>query len=111
MSLLILALVVFILWPLIRTAFAIYRLRKGAKQAFRQAQRQAEEQQRYNRPGGWSGTQQSTQRPKKKKITSDQGEYIDWEEIPSSPDSTPHSSTSFASEQQIVDAEWEDIKQ
>lgn len=59
-----------------------------------------------------SGPQYSSRaRDKSKVFTAQDGEYVEFEEIKVSPSETVHtSSDSFTAEEQVEDAEWEDIK-
>ncbi|MCM1483707.1 MAG: DUF4834 family protein [Muribaculaceae bacterium] len=107
----------FLFWPLIRTALALRAAQKRARQAFTQAQKAAEEATRRNRPGGWSrqdptGASRRSARHKKK-IDPTVGEYVEWEEIKvesTTTTSTTDSRDTYVTEEQIVDAEWEDIR-
>lgn len=97
----ILALILFISWPILRVLFAVKNATNRARQAFagqQQQQRQAQAQPRV----------------RKKIFTRDDGEYVDYEEISAATASSPSDTTSrydnFTPEPQISDAEWEDIK-
>lgn len=97
----ILALIFFILWPILRVLFAVKSAAGRARQAFA-GQRQ--QQQRT----------QSQPRARKKVFARDEGEYVDYEEIAAPASSSPSDTTSrhdnFTPESQISDAEWEEIR-
>lgn len=81
------------------------------EQMFGQAYQQAESEKKARRKrGGW--TQPTRQRPKK--IDPSIGEYVRFQEIEVTTESNTHttenSSQSYTIEQQVSDAEWEDIK-
>lgn len=73
-------------------------------------QREAERQQRANRPGGW----QQSDAPHTKKYNKNDGEYVPFQEL----DIQVHQETTSVDiddstitvENQITDAEWEEIK-
>ncbi|HBI58340.1 MAG: DUF4834 family protein [Duncaniella sp.] len=100
----------FILWPVIKTAYAVHKARNQARDFFNQARTGYNQgYNQYNeRPGGWSRNA-AAMRPKI--FTRDMGEYIDFEEIDSSPSTgeTSNTRTSYSSESFVSDAEWEDI--
>lgn len=106
--------IIFIVIPLGRVMWTVYRLRSQAKNAFRRFEQdmrgQAEDARRDARPGGW---QQAP--PREKKITREQGEYVEWEDVTvvesvKTDEASSDAGTRFESEQQIVDVEWEDVK-
>ncbi len=111
MTLILLLLFFLIIWPLIRVAIAFYRAQQQARKAFGQFGRESS-QQRTGRKAGWSGFQ----RQRKKKISRDMGEYVEFEEIvKTSTENTVNGDEASTEqkteiEQQIVDVEWEDIK-
>ncbi len=102
----------FILWPLLR---AVWRIR-AAQRNFRDMMSGASAgfgggvpSDAGERKAGWSD------KPRKpKKISSDTGEYVAFEEITvtDSQQTTVNAdgSTDFVHEQQIVDVEWEELK-
>lgn len=95
---------IFIILPfliiLIRTAFFVHRARKGIRDAFRGM-------------GNSDDSEQSNATPRRsKKIDPDEGEYVAFEDITVSTSETSGDGrryTEYTVEQQIVDAEWEDI--
>lgn len=103
---------IFFIWPLIRVGLTMNRVRKQARQAYEQMYNQnyggAGAQQQRTRKPGWNAS--ATLR--KKKIDSSVGDYVPFEEVSEvSTDRTDSSGrTSFTVEQQITDAEWEEIK-
>lgn len=95
---------IFIILPfliiLIRTAFFVHRARKGIRDAFRGTSNSDD-------------SEQSNATPRRsKKIDPDEGEYVAFEDITVSTSETSGDGrryTEYTVEQQIVDAEWEDI--
>lgn len=91
--------ILFVVVPLLRGAWTIYKLRR---------RRESE-----NRPAGW---QQAEGR--RKIISKNEGEYVEWEEVEVTEETTTASSdqaqsrrrTRTVGEQRIVDVEWEDVK-
>ncbi len=92
-----------VLVTLVRAAFFVHRARKSVRDAFRGMD---------NGDGG-SGQQDCTARHRRsKKIDPRDGEYVAYEEIAVSASETADNgrhSMRYTVEQQIVDAEWEDI--
>lgn len=62
---------------------------------------------RRERQGGWSS---DGVKPRRKKIGRDVGEYVAFEENPDKMPPTSAAADNFVSEQQVEDAEWEEIK-
>lgn len=99
---LILLLIIFVIFPLIKVAVTIYRARRQMRnvfEQFRQTGRAASE-----RP-------EPKPAPRRKKIDPADGEFVAFEELP--PDNAAQQTVeteTIVVEQQIVDAEWEDIK-
>lgn len=95
---------IFIILPviitLVRAAFLVHRARKGIRDAFRGT-------------NNADNSEQSADTPRRsKKIDPDEGEYVAFEEISVTATETSEngrSGTRYTVEQQIVDAEWEDI--
>lgn len=98
---------IFIILPfliiLIRTAFFVHRARNGIRDAFRGT----------NDAYGQNGGGQDAAAPRRsKKIDPNEGEYVAFEDITISATETSDNRqqhTRYTVEQQIVDAEWEDI--
>lgn len=104
-TLLIIALLLFLFWPLIRFIFIINRARKqfhNQQQAFRNAYRQENEE--------------HSEHTHRKIFNKSDGEYVDYEELPSSSSASDSSCDNISNgdsttdDSQISDAEWEDIK-
>ncbi len=92
--------------PLIRGMRAIYRARRAARQYFEQfRQAAAGTQSSYGNQA--SAKQQSARR---KKINPDDGEFVQFEDLPADAPTVEKTQTTTIIEQQIVDVEWEDIK-
>ncbi|MCM1517551.1 MAG: DUF4834 family protein [Pseudoflavonifractor sp.] len=94
----------FIFWPLIRTIWTINRATRQARRMFTGG----------STGSGGSPRQRQYTRPVRKKIFSrDDGEYVDYEEIAVTSDTTVTDngrSVRYETEQQIVDVEWEEIR-
>lgn len=107
-GLLLLFLIVFIIWPLLRAGLLVYKARKQMRDLFGGGARK----------GG--GRRQEQQPPRRrKKIDPNVGEYVEFEEIKTYTQSSGEvrtetsetgSSGRTVTEEQIEDAEWEDIK-
>ena len=113
MEIIIILFIVFVVWPLCRGAWAIYKMRRAYKETVNSARRAAEQAQAASRPGGWS----APRRRKSKVVKPNEGEYGEWEAVASdedsaaaSPEKKPASgqNTSYFRER-ITDAEWEDL--
>lgn len=106
MTFILLLIVIFVVWPIVRVLYAIYRLRSQTREAFRRA---ASAGQSRRNKAGWS----RTSRPHKKVIDPGEGEYVEWEEITVTQSTDTSSSgqadTHTVTEQQVTDVEWEDI--
>lgn len=104
-------LIVFIVWPIIKGVIALMRYRNMVKTAFRQARESQTQAFRTRRPGGWKGAPQ-----RDKKFQSDDGEYVEWEEVTevsscfaedtSTNDRQEKHTNSYT---RVEDVEWEDI--
>lgn len=93
---LILVLVFFLLWPVIKIGHKIHRAQRQMRSAFEQAARQQQQQQEAER---------------EKIFDRNVGEYVDFEEIENTDNDTkPQYNPTVKIEPQIEDAEWEDIK-
>lgn len=81
----------------------MYRVRRKVRDLFGQF---------GQRPGDRAAGQPQPQpRKKRKKINPDDGEFVQYEDLPPSTGDSPAASVKVEIEQQIVDVEWEDIKQ
>ena len=118
MTIFFLIILLFLLWPVLKAAYAINKARRQARDFFNAATggRQGgfyggAPYRDSERPAGWSRNT-SSMRPKV--FTRDMGEYIDFEEIEESTATSTGSSTytrsSCSTESFISDAEWEDIE-
>lgn len=109
MTFILLLIVIFVVWPIVRVLYAIYRLRSQTREAFRRAADAASAGQSRRNKAGWS----RTSRPHKKVIDPGEGEYVEWEEITVTQSTDTSSSgqadTHTVTEQQVTDVEWEDI--
>lgn len=116
MSVITLFFIIFLIWiarPIIRGIFLVHRVRKSARQMYEQmyggASRQPQEPPR--RKPGWSSPA-----PRKKKIDPSVGEYVRFQEIQTTETVDSHTDpatgdtrTTVTVEQQVTDAEWEDL--
>lgn len=107
MSFLLLLIIIFIVVPIIRVAITFHRLKRNARQAFESMYGRA-----YSSGNRQADREDVTRPPKRKKIERDVGEYVAFEELPPNPDAARESASRSAKaviEQQVVDAEWEEI--
>lgn len=112
MSLIGIILLFLVIWyvvrPTVKFFWTVNRLRNRARAAYGDTARQA---QPAGRKAGWT-----TPAPRKKKIERNVGEYIEYEEITITSDTSDtsgsgdHSTRYTAVEQQVTDVEWEDVK-
>ena len=108
-------LILFVVWPLLRFGWTIYRVRRQYNDTVNRARQAAREAEATRSSGGWA----SPRRKPSKKVRPDEGEYVEWEEITESTttETTDHgehrktSSTSTYFTERISDAEWEDVKE
>lgn len=96
--------IVFIVWPIVKFFWAIRKAHKQARRAFEEATGTK-----------WNQRTEPRNTPVKEKIFDrNVGEYVEFEEIEHTADSSETQSDTTNPqpkiEQQIVDAEWEDIK-
>lgn len=113
MTFLLILIFIFFILPAIVTSLLKYSLKRKIRNAYRQAQDQ------YNQYYGASAGQNEPEQPKApaKKIAQDIGEYIHFEEIEVSSETTTRkdvsgqteTTTKIRIEEQVVDVEWEDI--
>lgn len=112
LSFLFLLLIFFILWPVLKTGWRIWRQMSQVRRFMADPEGEMRRQARKN-AGGANRTQAS--RPgRKKKIPRDVGEYVAFTEIEVSADERARSAntqeTSFKAEEQVSDIKWVDIK-
>lgn len=108
MTFIFLLILFFIIWPLVKVLIALYAVKKRTKNSFGWFGPFSRGQKRQT---AWS----RFQRKNKKKISREIGEYVDFEEISvTASESDKHEdgikNEEYTVEQQIVDAEWVDIK-
>ncbi len=96
-----LLLIFFVIIPLFKSAMAIFRARRAARQFFDQFRQQA--------AGGKTPEPQPEPQKPKKKINAEDGEFVQFEDLPGETVEYHATYTEITVEQQIVDAEWEDI--
>ncbi len=113
-TILFLLLFFFVLLPIGRAAWAFWRQYSAVKRQFRAAD---EFRRAYQRAASGAREAASQPRRRKKKIDSDVGEYVAFEEIRTYTDGSGSAdvhaeaaSARFSAEQQVEDADWEDIK-
>lgn len=102
-----------IIKPLLRGYMVVRRYRKAFRDAFDGAGYPGGTGSRTGQRRGAAGAEKPE--PRKKVFTSDMGEYVAFEEVAVSEQSTAASSSASSGstvvvEQQIVDAEWEDVE-
>ena len=108
----------YVVRPLVRAWLAYRKLRNGDFSVFGDffGQPGSQKESASRQPDGTRKAGWTKPKAKKKKISSDTGEYVKFTEISSETNqSTEHNSnnssyTDFTVEQQITDVEWEDIK-
>jgi len=114
--LLLLIIIILILIPIIRVAWTVHKIRSQARTIFDQMNSAS------GRSESASGdpfaefftdlareqAQNRQNRDKRKKITSDIGEYVEFQEIETSIE-YPDKEIDFTPDEQISDAEWEDL--
>lgn len=111
MEFVLLIIILFVVWPLLRFYMMLRKAQRQARDAFSQFQGEGKDGSRQ-RKGGWSGGRQS----RKKVIDRNVGEYVEFEEVEISRDSETKTGSDsrkesgYKVEQQVVDAEWEEIK-
>lgn len=127
-SLFLLLLIIFIVVPIARFAWSVYRLKRKYTDTVNRARREAEQSARRARaearPGGWSAP-----RGRKSKIVDPtEGEYVEWEEVDNTvtaPETSAEAAESRSAglkgrkrrtasayvTERISDAEWTEIKQ
>lgn len=115
MSVFIFLLIVFILWPVLKLGWRIWmqmrQVRRFMADPEGEMRRQAAKQARRQGAGRYSQAPQP--QPKKKKITRDVGEYVEYTEVEVSEEERNSAETdtaSFKKEEQISDIKWVDIK-
>lgn len=110
---LLLLFIFFFVLPVVRLAYAMYKVRKQVRDTMNgmynaQQKRDAANQQQQ-RKAGWS-----TPDARAKKIGEDVGDYVAFEELPTDSASAKTESgrvnSNIATESQIIDADWEDVK-
>lgn len=95
----------FLVVPLIKSMAAIYRARKAARRFFEQFRQDPASSSSQNR----GSYRPEPQRPRKK-INPDDGEFVQFEDLPADSGSDRTTVSETIVEQQVVDVEWEDIK-
>lgn len=109
---LLLLFIFFFVVPVVRVAYTVYKVRKKMRDAMNGiygAQQNQNSGGRQQRKAGWS-----TPDARAKKIGKDVGDYVAFEDLPAESGAGNTASTSerngIATEQQITDADWEDLK-
>lgn len=109
-TILLLILLFFVILPLLRGAIAVYRAQRQAREMFNMFTGRGQSSGGHSNAGNRQADTASRQ--KKKKIDPSVGEYVEFEEIHTTATASSQSGRSTTTteiEQQIVDAEWEDI--
>ena len=104
--------IIFVLPKIIRGFLIVRRVRRQARQMFEQMYGGAQQPQQEprRRKAGWSSPI-----PRRKKIDPNVGEYVRFQEISTEEtvtqqtDTAGNTTTTVTVEQQITDAEWEDL--
>lgn len=113
---LLLLFIIFIVVPICRIGWTIYKVRRQYRQAFNAARGQSRRREPEQRRGGWS----APRKRKAKVVGRNEGEYVEWEDVTTvehsetsatyGPDTATESSESIRVEERITDAEWEEVK-
>ncbi|MDE5930101.1 MAG: DUF4834 family protein [Muribaculaceae bacterium] len=127
-KLLLILFIVFIVIPIVRVLWKLYLLRRNAMDFQRRAREMFEQQFGGSYGGNGYGssfygsetydtdTEPRRSEPRRrrrfygKKIGADVGEYVSFEELPPRADSNTARPSGFRTEEQIEDADWEDIR-
>lgn len=112
-SLFLIFILVFIILPILKLGWRIFRLQSQARSMYNQmngARQSAGYQEPHQRKAGWSSPA-----TKPKKIGKDVGEYVAYENITVTETTTSTTTdadgnTTVYSESRITDVEWEDVK-
>lgn len=115
--LLLILFIVFVIIPVVRLLWTVYKARRQARDFFNNYQRQAGEAYARQYGGGDSdsydrGRYSEPRRYRRrsgKKIGRDVGEYVSFEELPPQTDRCYVPPRHVAAEDQITDVEWEDV--
>lgn len=116
MTFILLLIIFFILWPVLRTGWRIWSQMRSMRRfmADPMAEMNRHARQQRQRQGYSSGQQSPRPAKKKKKIARDVGEYVEYTEIEVSQQQheadSRGSQTKFRREEQISDISWVDIK-
>ena len=108
--------VVFIVIPFLRMLWAGYKLRNKMKKAFREFQEQMQHQQQQAQQNAQNKGWDTKNTNQKKKFDRNQGEYVEWEDVKITESTADNSANThkkevrIEKEQQISDAEWEEIR-
>lgn len=108
--------VVFIVIPFLRMLWAGYKLRNKMKKAFREFQEQMQQQQQQAQQNAQNKGWDTKNTNQKKKFDRNQGEYVEWEDVKITESTADNSANThkkeerIEKEQQISDAEWEEIR-
>lgn len=115
MSVLAFLFILFLIWivpGLVRAFLLVYRVRKNARRVYEQMYggMDGHQQEPPRRKGGWSAPN-----PRRKKIDPGVGEYVRFQEVDttvgqhSAPSASGERHTEITVEQQVTDAEWEEL--
>lgn len=111
-SFLLLLFIIFIVIPLGRLLWTLFKVRSNYKKAVNNARQAQASYEARNRPGGWS----APRRERAKKVNPNVGEYVEWEDVEVTSTTTQETSKSSPGkttryfEERISDVEWEEIK-
>lgn len=106
--------IIFFVWPLAKVIFTVWRIRRQTRKAFEQMMNQANAH-RNAQNSYENRNEHRSQASKSKKIASDIGEYVRFEEVADETGSAKNHTASTSStqrieiEQQIEDIEWEEL--
>lgn len=114
LSFLLLLVIFFILWPMLKTGWRIWRQMSQVRRFMADPEGEMRRQAgRRAANSGYGTGRQAAPKPRKKKIPRDVGEYISYTEVELSAEERAKDSTgrqaSFKAEEQVTDIKWVDI--
>lgn len=112
LSFLLILFVIFIVIPIARVLWALYRVRRSTRSFFRQFET-AGTTYGHRSSAGSNGQRQERRRHRQrgKKISEDVGEYVNFEDLPGRYGEDFKQEVKYTVEEQVVDVEWEDVSQ
>lgn len=104
-----LLILIFVLWPVLAVAAKLWRIKRQMRDAYRQFYGGQPEGSRQSARSSSARSRQSAPKQRRgKRIPPDLGEYVDFEELPYTPE-PERQPVRFKRQEQVSDAEWEEI--